>query len=86
MFNFFRARVSFGIESPQQIQQQSHIQVVAQNLYNQGSSRTPVQYGMLDRRMVIHNLKYLYKTLIYYLSIFRGWVLKMQFVGLVEKG
>ncbi|KZR96235.1 Uncharacterized protein APZ42_009540, partial [Daphnia magna] len=27
-------RVSFGIESPQQIQQQAHIQVVAQNLYN----------------------------------------------------
>nr|SVE79940.1 EOG090X00FC [Daphnia magna] len=46
-----KARVSFGIESPQQIQQQAHIQVVAQNLYNRDSSRTPTQYGMLDRRM-----------------------------------
>lgn len=45
------ARVSFGIESPQQIQQQAHIQIVAQNLYNRDASRTPMQYGMLDRRM-----------------------------------
>lgn len=44
--------MSFGVESPQQIQQQAHIQVVAQNLYNRDAARTPVLYGMLDRRMV----------------------------------
>lgn len=45
------AQVSFGIESPQEIQQQAHIQVVCQNLYNRDAARTPVLYGMLDRRM-----------------------------------
>ena len=49
---FPSAKVSFGIESAQEIQQQAHIQVVAQNLYNRDASRTPVVYGMLDRRMV----------------------------------
>ncbi|EFX63814.1 hypothetical protein DAPPUDRAFT_66718, partial [Daphnia pulex] len=51
------AKVSFGIESPQQIQQNSHIQIVSEKLYlensssNQDSSRTPVPNGMLDRKM-----------------------------------
>jgi len=40
------------VESAQQIQQQAHIHVVAKNLYNQDAQRTPVPYGMLDRRMV----------------------------------
>ncbi|XP_067008979.2 DNA-directed RNA polymerase III subunit RPC1 isoform X1 [Anabrus simplex] len=45
------SHVSFGVESPQQIQQQAHIHVVAKNLYNQDTQRTPVSYGVLDRRM-----------------------------------
>lgn len=45
------SKVSFGVESAQQIQQQAHIHVVAKNLYNQDAQRTPVPYGMLDRRM-----------------------------------
>ncbi|XP_046460284.1 DNA-directed RNA polymerase III subunit RPC1-like [Daphnia pulex] len=51
------AKISFGIESPHEIQQQAHIQIVSEKLYlenssgNQDSSRTPVQYGMLDRKM-----------------------------------
>jgi len=44
--------VCFGIDSPQQIQQQAHIHVVAKNLYSQDTQRTPVPYGVLDRRMV----------------------------------
>ena len=53
MWHFFpSAKVSFAIESAQEIQQQAHIQVVAQNLYNRDASRTPVLYVMLDRRMV----------------------------------
>ena len=42
----------FGVDSPQQIQQQAHIHIVAKNLYSQDTQRTPVQYGVLDRRMV----------------------------------
>lgn len=43
--------MSFNIDSAQQIQQEAHLQVVAKNLYNQNSERTPVAYGVLDRRM-----------------------------------
>jgi hypothetical protein len=46
------SHVCFGVDSPQQIQQQAHIHVVAKNLYSQDTQRTPVQYGVLDRRMV----------------------------------
>jgi hypothetical protein len=46
------SHVCFGIDSPQQIQQQAHIHVVAKNLYSQDTQRTPVSYGVLDRRMV----------------------------------
>jgi hypothetical protein len=44
--------VCFGVDSPQQIQQQAHIHVVAKNLYSQDTQRTPVSYGVLDHRMV----------------------------------
>ena len=53
-FFYYSAKVSFGMESSHQIQQQAHIQVVAKNLYNQDAQRTPIAYGMLDRRMVYH--------------------------------
>jgi hypothetical protein len=48
----FSSHVCFGVDSPQQIQQQAHIHVVAKNLYSQDTQRTPVPYGVLDRRMV----------------------------------
>lgn len=50
---FDRAKVSFGVDSPQQIQQQAHLHVVANNIYNLDASKTPIPYGPLDRRMVI---------------------------------
>ena len=45
------SQVCFGMQSPQQIQQCANMQVVAKNLYNQDSKRTPVTHGALDRRM-----------------------------------
>ncbi|KFB44003.1 hypothetical protein ZHAS_00011833 [Anopheles sinensis] len=45
------SHVSFNIDSAQQIQQEAHLHVVAKNLYNQNAERTPVAYGVLDRRM-----------------------------------
>lgn len=34
------------------MQQQAHLHVVAKNLYSQDAARTPVPFGVLDRRMV----------------------------------
>lgn len=45
------SHVTFGLESPESMQQQAHLHVVAKNLYNQDQSRTPVPYGVLDQRM-----------------------------------
>lgn len=45
------SHVSFCIDSSQEIQQTSHLQVKQKNLYNQDQKRTPVQNGVLDRRM-----------------------------------
>ncbi|EAT37385.1 AAEL010617-PA [Aedes aegypti] len=45
------SHVSFGIDSAELIQQEAHLHVVAKNLYNQDANRTPVTYGVLDRRM-----------------------------------
>lgn len=47
------SHVSFGIDSSEMIQQEAQIQVVGKNLYNQDQLRTPVPYGVLDRRMGI---------------------------------
>lgn len=44
--------MSFGVESPESMQQQSHIHVVAKNLYNQDAQRTPIAFGVLDKRLV----------------------------------
>lgn len=46
----FRSHVQFGIDSPEEIQQEAHIRIVSKNLYNDG--RQPVPYGVLDRQMV----------------------------------
>ncbi|KAJ8919935.1 hypothetical protein NQ315_006464 [Exocentrus adspersus] len=45
------SHVSFGMESAESMQQQAHIHVVAKNLYNQDIQRTPVPYGVLDKRL-----------------------------------
>lgn len=45
------SHLSFGVESAESMQQQSHIHVVAKNLYNQDSGRTPVPFGVLDKRL-----------------------------------
>ncbi|XP_046382382.1 DNA-directed RNA polymerase III subunit RPC1 [Ischnura elegans] len=45
------SHVSFGLQSSQEMQQQSHIHVVAKSLYNQDIQRTPISYGVLDRKM-----------------------------------
>lgn len=39
------------MDSPEMMQQEAHIQVVAKNLY-QDSNREPIPYGVLDRKMV----------------------------------
>lgn len=49
---FYRSHVSFGVDGPHQMQQQAHLHVVAKNLYSQDAARTPVPFGVLDRRMV----------------------------------
>lgn len=40
------------MESAESMQQQAHIHVVSKNLYNQDVQRTPVPYGVLDKRLV----------------------------------
>lgn len=46
-----RSHVQFGIDSPEEIQQEAHIRIVSKNLYNDG--RQPVAFGVLDRQMVM---------------------------------
>ena len=49
----YRSKVCFGLMSPEQMRQQAHIHVVSKNLYQpDNSKRTPIQYGVLDHRMV----------------------------------
>lgn len=45
------SHVSFCLDSPQQIQQCSHLQVKMKTLYNQDNKRTPVESGVLDPRL-----------------------------------
>ncbi|KAK7791847.1 hypothetical protein R5R35_011050 [Gryllus longicercus] len=45
------SHVSFGVDNAEKIQSQAHIHVVAKSLYNQDAQRTPVPFGVLDRRM-----------------------------------
>lgn len=49
------SHVHFGIQSPNEIKQQAHLQVVSNHLYEQENSQVPVQYGVLDHRMGICN-------------------------------
>ncbi|KAK9891975.1 hypothetical protein WA026_017458 [Henosepilachna vigintioctopunctata] len=45
------SHITFGVESPENMQQQSHLHVVQKNLYNEDSQRTPIPYGVLDKRL-----------------------------------
>ena len=40
------------MKSPEEMRQQAHIQVVSKNLYSQDNHHSPLQYGVLDHRMV----------------------------------
>ena len=56
----FRSEVSFGVDSRHNMGKQAHIHVVNKNLYGQGGNRTPVPYGVLDKRMVINKTSFYY--------------------------
>lgn len=40
------------MKSPEEMRQQAHIQVVSKNLYSQDNHHSPLQYGVLDHRLV----------------------------------
>lgn len=46
------SHVHFGMDSPEMMQQEAHIQIIAKNLY-QDLNREPIPYGVLDKKMVI---------------------------------
>ena len=54
MFN--RSHVTFTLMSSEEMKKQAHLQVVSKNLYLQDGSRKPVQFGVLDHRMVSLNI------------------------------
>lgn len=45
------SHICFGMQTPHDVERAAHIEVVAKNLYNQDSDRTPISYGVLDNRM-----------------------------------
>ncbi|KAL5018248.1 hypothetical protein ScPMuIL_003970 [Solemya velum] len=45
------SHVTFGVMTPLEMQQMSHLQVVSKNMYSQDGSRKPVAFGVLDHRM-----------------------------------
>lgn len=50
-----RSKISFTVDSPQDIQRKSHICINTRNLYainNNSASRTPHPYGVLDHKLV----------------------------------
>lgn len=47
------SHVSFSMDSPEQIQNSSHLQCQVKSLYNQDHKRTPVVNGVLDLRLGI---------------------------------
>lgn len=61
----FSSHVTFNVDSPAEIQQAAHIQVITKTLYAQDGQRVPASYGVLDRRMV----KNIYMFIEYVLKI-----------------
>eukprot|EP00795_Rhopilema_esculentum_P008415 gene8415-14396_t len=43
--------IHFGIMSPDQMQKQANVHCVAKNLYNQDVNRTPLSFGVLDKKL-----------------------------------
>eukprot|EP00794_Sanderia_malayensis_P012251 gene12251-13513_t len=43
--------INFGMMSSDKMKQQASVTCVAKNLYNQDASRTPIPYGVLDRKL-----------------------------------
>jgi len=62
--NFPSSSITFGLHSADQIQQLSTLQCVSKALYNQDGTRMPMQFGVLDRKLVS-----LIQVLIYMLKI-----------------
>lgn len=48
--SLFRSHVHFGMDSPEMMQQEAHIQVITKHMY-QDSNREPFPFGVLDRKM-----------------------------------
>lgn len=67
----FRSHVQFGIDSPEEIQQEAHIRIVSKNLYSDG--RQPVAYGVLDRQMVRINSNTKQSDYIYFVFSYKLW-------------
>lgn len=68
-FSFYSSHVQFGLDSPDEIQQEAHIRVVSKNLYSDG--RQPVPYGVLDRQMVKLNsfVKFAFKLISFDINV-----------------
>lgn len=49
----YRSRIKFCVNSHHDIERQSVMKVISRELYSQDPVRTPIQNGVLDRRMVI---------------------------------
>ena len=45
------SHICFGMQSRNQVEVASHVEVVAKNLYNQDADRSPIPFGVLDNRM-----------------------------------
>lgn len=50
---FYRSRIKFCVNSHHDIERQALMKVISRELYSQDPIRTPIQNGVLDRRMVI---------------------------------
>lgn len=55
IFSLSSSHISFEADNMHNMLMQSSVPVITKNLYNEDVERTPVMYGMLDRRMVFKN-------------------------------
>lgn len=55
---YYRSKISFAVDNPQDIQRKSHLCINTRNLYainNNNAIRTPHPYGVLDHKLVSFN-------------------------------
>lgn len=91
-FIYFRSSINFGVFSADQIQQLATVQCVAKSLYTPDATRTPVPYGVLDKKLVcgitfifaLRSAYFLYYVL-FVISYNRVQVERTKYVILVEK-